>query len=305
MLLLVGSAELGARAFLPEPALVRSGPLGWTMRPDLRDHPVDQADPQVDFTVSTNPDGLRTRHERTRRARRVVTLGESTVFGWGLPPEEAPAGVLEALLGSDWEVVNAGQPGYSSEQARRLAEALVPVYDPEVVVWFHPWSDLTPAQATDRDRLPAVLSGPTFWRNSRLLTWLADPSGRRGTGLQNNALMPLRHATPGQTQRVPRAQRSENLAALALACRDRALLVVLLPNDITAIDVGKSPLAIELEQTAERIGASWLDLSPKWSPEEFEEFTLPGDPGHFNRLGNQQLMAPLAVHLSRQNVQSP
>gem|GEM_PF-3417297 len=290
-------AELSARALVPAPALVGAGPLGWTMKPNLVDHLVDQADPQLDFHVSTNGDGLRTGLARRSVGRRVATLGESTVFGWGLPPQDAPAGVLQELLGPDWEVLNAGQPGYSSEQGQRLARALLPLYDPQVVVWFHPWNDLAPAKATDRDLLPRVAHS-TWWRRSRLLSWIASPIRSAGSALQDNPLMPLRYDGPGDTLRVPRDQRAENLESLAEAAGSERVLVVLLPNDATATQGGSSPLALELRDSCERLGVRWLDLSGTLTPADLAPLTLPGDPGHFNRAGNERLMAPVAAALT-------
>jgi lysophospholipase L1-like esterase len=287
------AAELAAQIWAPPIALVPAGPLGWTMQPGLRNHRVDQAEPQLDFSVSTNQDGLRTTLPRAPNRRRAVTVGESTIFGWGLPADQAPAAFLDEQLGSDWEVVNAGQPGYSSEQARRLVQSLAPLYQPDLVIWFHPWNDLAPARATDRDLLPVPDAERPAWQASRLMSWLASPADGVGLALQDNPLMPLRYDGPGETLRVTPGQRAENLAAVAATVGPERLLIVLLPNDATAAQGGLSPLALELAGIAAELGVAWLDLTGSLSINDLDALTLPGDPGHFNATGNQRLMIPV------------
>jgi lysophospholipase L1-like esterase len=305
LLTLATLAELSVRMWVPEPALAQAGPLGWTMQPNLNAHPVDQAAPQPDFWVTTNSDGLRTSYGRETSAPRAVTLGESTIFGWGLPSEHAPAQVLQDLLGHGWEVVNGGQPGYSSEQARRLAQQLIPLYNPDLVIWFHPWNDLAPAKATDRDLLPLDESGLSVLSRSRLVRWLRDPTGLRSRSFQDNALMPLRYVGPGEGQRVTPFQRADNLAQLVQAAEGRDLWVVLLPNDATAAQGGISPLALELAQLTQDLGVPWLDLTGALDSQELGELTLPGDPGHFNLAGNQRLMSLVATHLAESGWTTP
>ncbi len=232
-------------------------------------------------------------------------FGDSTVFGWGLPATQTPAAVLQGQLGVGWEVVNAGQPGYSSEQAQRLVQSLVPLYSPELVIWFQPWTDLTPAQATDRELLPMPSDQRPFWRASRLLTWLEDQAGGPGHALQHNPLQPLRYDGPGDTTRVTASQREENLGQVARAIGPGRLLVVLLPNDATASQRDASPLAEEISRVVASLDAQWLDLSGSLDPRELLKLTLPGDPGHFNATGNTQLMKPVTRAVTEGFADSP
>jgi lysophospholipase L1-like esterase len=73
---------------------------------------------------------------------RVVVLGDSSTFGWGVESFEAYperlASALATRLGVDREtieVLNLGVPGYSSFQGRVLLERDALALDPDLVVW--------------------------------------------------------------------------------------------------------------------------------------------------------------------------
>jgi hypothetical protein len=284
LLALLGLGELGTRATAPESGLQAGGPLGWTARPHLEGLLVARG--QGSFEVSTNADGLRTELARERGDRaRWVTFGDSTVFGWGVAAEHSPAGTLEALV-PGVEVLNAGQPGYSSEQARRLAERVLPAYRPDRVIWFHPWHDVA-GGTPDRELLPAE-PGPLgrLLRRSALLGRLrpATPAG--------NELFVFEADRSGDSQRVPEAHRRDNLDRLGRACAqiDAELVLVLLPVDGGGRSGG---LSQELTQAAERLGAVFVDLNAAPSPRPWLEITVEGDPGHLDAEGNRIYMQEL------------
>ncbi len=277
---------------------IEVGPTGWTVAPGLVEHLIDQPEPMPDFRVSTNADGLRSAYGRERApgSQRLLTFGDSTVFGWGLPPEGAPAGVIEAALGADWQAVNAGQPGFSSEQARRLAEAIIPLYRPDAVLWFQPWHDLRGAEASDRELLPAQ---PPWWAASALLSLLAEPPAAPE---RRSELMPFAADTvAGGTPRVPPEQRAENIAAVRdLAAAEGAwVAVVLLPADTALARGGTSPYAEEIAGICQSLGLPFIDPSPQVAGLPIASITLPGDTGHFTAEANARLMAPV-IDLIRQ-----
>ncbi|HJN75565.1 MAG TPA: SGNH/GDSL hydrolase family protein [Myxococcota bacterium] len=285
VLVLLGLAELGVRLFAERPSFAAGGPLGWTARPDLDELEVPTADGH--FLVSTNEDGLRTELSRERSERdRWVTFGDSTVFGWGVASTDSPAGTLERLV-PELEVLNAGQPGYSSEQARRLADGVIPAYRPDRVIWFHPWHDVI-AGTPDRDLLPADLS-----LLDRLLATSALWQTMRQPDAGNSPLFAFEPDYGGTDERVPAEHREDNLRRLDAARRavDAELVVALLP--VAGGGHGHRGLAAELKATCEELGVGFVNLNAEASPAPWEDITVVGDPGHLDAEGNRLYMLRL------------
>ena len=138
--LAIGALELGLRAFVPHSRLLdrdddafwkvrfqeqaadldlsegRLGngqfhpTLGWIPRPLLR---------RDDKGERTNSKGLRGSrefsYERPDGMRRILLLGDSFTYGYGVGDEEVYAARLAALL-PDWEILNLGVNGYGTDQ---------------------------------------------------------------------------------------------------------------------------------------------------------------------------------------------
>ena len=69
-----------------------------------------------------------------KKGRRILTLGNSCTFGWGLLLKETFAGRLQDILGEAYDVVNAGVPGYSSYQGRLFFEDELVELQPDIAV---------------------------------------------------------------------------------------------------------------------------------------------------------------------------
>lgn len=95
----------------------------------------------------TNAQGFRTPPFAPRAAPgvvRVVALGDSSTFGWGVAEEDAFPARLRGELASRWglpveriEVVNLGVPGYSTFQGLVLLERTALPLAPDVVLWSY------------------------------------------------------------------------------------------------------------------------------------------------------------------------
>jgi len=86
--------------------------------------------------VSHNADGLRDRpysREREPGRRRVLVLGDSFVWCWGVELEQCFTERLEAALG-DTDVINTGVPGYSTAQELLFYEREGRRYRPDLVL---------------------------------------------------------------------------------------------------------------------------------------------------------------------------
>lgn len=107
---------------------------------------------------------------------RVLSLGDSYAFGWGVALEETYAKRLEHALRTDApaahaEVLNAGVPSYESWRELRVLERTGPVLDPDLVLCQVADNDLGEEGAGWKHadlRLPAW--GVRAGRSSRLVT---------------------------------------------------------------------------------------------------------------------------------------
>ena len=86
--------------------------------------------------VKTNGEGFRdTDHALAKPPgiRRVVTLGDSYMFGWGVPFESGFVQVAAQAL-PKWEVINLARPGYATAQELECFRVYGLKYAPDVVV---------------------------------------------------------------------------------------------------------------------------------------------------------------------------
>jgi lysophospholipase L1-like esterase len=124
------------------------------------------------ISVDINSRGLRgpeTSYEKSPSTFRILNLGDSVVMGWGVREEDTYGQQLESLLnetGSDnmrFEVINAGVPGWSLDNALAYLQAEGLKYEPDLVV-------LDVTIANDINGKSALLAG----NEPKSLRWLSD-----------------------------------------------------------------------------------------------------------------------------------
>jgi hypothetical protein len=155
-----GRARLAAPAGLDSATPGRVAPgsrarLGDVVRPSANPRIVYELIPGLDVEMlgarlRTNADGFRGEAvppSRTRPAVRVVGLGDSVMFGWGVREEDAYLTRMAAMLeasspGVAWEVVNTAVPGYNTVMEVETLEAKGLRFDPDLVVLNFVGNDL-------------------------------------------------------------------------------------------------------------------------------------------------------------------
>lgn len=163
-------------------------------------------------------------------ALRVVCMGESLTFGWGVNEEEAYPRVLEKILQehapSDRriEVINAGQVGYSSYQGLQFFEKVIAPLAPDVVTIPFVVNDVDLFRffrndgRSDREVLlpnPLLMRGEAVLRHSALFR------------LMTRAVHKLTTNAPAVgAVRVSPSEYEENLRALVSAARKRGITIV-------------------------------------------------------------------------------
>ncbi len=144
--LTIAMAELGARVLVP----------AWTPKNGARNYwryderlgwvhqqKVDATHAHRDFEVrlKTNAHGFRDDPiavERTPGRKRMLLLGDSFAFGYGVEQDEALSEILEARH-PEWEVVNTAVAGWGTDQQLLFYRDRGRAFSPDVVLlMFHP-----------------------------------------------------------------------------------------------------------------------------------------------------------------------
>jgi hypothetical protein len=91
--------------------------------------------------VTLNSQGLRDKeipYDKPPGEKRILLLGDSVTFGWGVSDGEPFADQMEPLLksttGRNWEVINAGVNGYNTQQEDTYFRREGVRYQPDIVV---------------------------------------------------------------------------------------------------------------------------------------------------------------------------
>ena len=159
--------------------LVRSGLLGLELAPLCKGTTVSQE------TIETNELGLRDSPVREDGARRILAIGDSCTYGWGVAQSDAYPQRLQTLLqrrfGAErYRVINAGVPGFTSYHGLLYLRERGLALHPEIVIFGYGFNDfwlagnIEEALAWNRRFLPLVRFGDflvqhsSFWRWSRV-----------------------------------------------------------------------------------------------------------------------------------------
>ena len=90
------------------------------------------------FHVSTNSLRLRNGPLGAKSGKRILCMGDSVTFGWGVPDDQSYPVQLERELrarGHDVEVLNAGVPAQSIFGMKRFVEMQAAALDVDAVLW--------------------------------------------------------------------------------------------------------------------------------------------------------------------------
>ncbi len=206
--------------------------LGWSLRPDTVQVFSRRG---FDTRVRSNALGLRGPQigPKPDSVTRIVVVGDSYAFGWGVEGEATYGAQLERLLeaqrpGEHFEVVVAALPGFGTFQKTRALELVLPYGADWVIAEFSVANDVVDdwrARHYVPERLAAYQIEGT--RYPAFETWLAAHS--RLVALVRARGMPLRFWL--ECRRSPNLERSKALwSALVERCRRAGVPLVLVLN---------------------------------------------------------------------------
>lgn len=189
------------------------------------------------FTVSTNSRGLRGPPlQQPKAGARVVALGDSVTFGWGVSVEHSYPALLADRLGV--EVVNTGVPAMKPGSMAAWASQHLADLDPDLVLFTRrpdhalpdPWGDFQRAvrrvqQAAEGAPVAVVMPPVSTFDPKGAASW--DDERRRVAELV--APVPVLDLTPAFRQALP-------LPGVVLEQHDGRQRMVRLPGAETLVD---------------------------------------------------------------------
>lgn len=172
------SGEIGVRVLSPQQEAMRwfvsSERYGFRMKSDFRQN-YHYLGSDFAMDVETNSLGLRDQEYDLTRSddRRVLLLGDSFTFGYGVNPQDTFDAKLETLLnqtGTRWSVINAGHGGWGTLQETLYARDHFQLFRPEVIVLTFCGNDpiddlLFTQQMTDSERGVLYFPGKVWVRD--------------------------------------------------------------------------------------------------------------------------------------------
>ncbi len=258
-----------------------------------------------EFTVTTNPEGLRTlavTDGYDPEATRVLCVGDSVVFGWGLDdPDTYPAKLDRVLRSASAEkktqVFNAGHPGYSSVQSYLWLQHLLPRVRPQLLVIELPGHHYRSAEKPDRLYVESdsdvtsvnywLLEHSTLYRSIRrgiLATRVASEEDAYRVGR-----IPTGGSAEGESSgvvRVPPEDLESVLSSLAEQGRREGFHVAVYFN---LQSTARPPAYLSVvEALAQKGDITYLnELEPNLTAANghSETYWFEDDRGHYNKLG--------------------
>ncbi len=168
-------------------------------------------------------------------APRIVALGNSCTFGWGVLESRTYASAL-GLLAPNLEVLNCGIPGYSSFQGKKLLTQIAPELQPDILLIMFGWNDHWPAGQgiTDKEQsfppqlaldIQNALSSLSIYKALRQLSLRVAGGNTPRAGMDQLS----------GKRRVPLGDFKDNLREIISYCRQEGIKPVLLSPPIASL----------------------------------------------------------------------
>ncbi len=266
--------------------------------------------------IRINSHGLRDRErgwEKPANTKRILGIGDSFTFGYQVKLDECYLKQLERLLnrnGRQWDVINAGVPGYNMWQYLAYFRHYGYRYQPDIAtvgVFFDDFREDPPGRGAparpDRNRSLSFLRTANLVRNAYELikyryrhvlgaSWLRSVEQRKAL-IKGGPEGPILEGTADPEI----YRRFENrLAELAMLSRERGVLpLVFLIPDVTQLGNPEFQAVNEiLERICSRRGVDFIDMTPIFEGIEEPEklYLLPHD-AHTSPLGHRIIASRL------------
>jgi lysophospholipase L1-like esterase len=256
-----------------------------------------------------NSQGTRGPEFQTRKPAktiRILSLGDSRTYGWGLADDETYSYRLQVLLqnyvpkGKQVEVINAGVDAWSYPQMWVYFRDIGLKYQPDIVVLAgaNLWTQFTGhnSPAFVRKFMWAVRL-KNFLRRFAIYNYLVEVKLQKYYQRYKSRFVPV---DPSQDPLFKAEQREhpyalfrsaiENLCALAQTNGIKPVLLYL--PQANELGTTNTPVFTVMREVHAQLGAPLVDMAPDVKPEG-EVLYLDADPVHFNVRGNELIAGRL------------
>ncbi len=262
--------------------------------------------------------GLRGDEIGSKRKKRILAIGNSCTFGWAVTDEQTYTRQLELMLEGEYEVINAGIPGYSSLQGLRFFRQDLLALQPDIVTIMFAWNDHWAASGRipDKDRqFPPQL----------LLDFQNQLTRLHSYRLLKKLLLSRLEVHPDSTwdrenlvYRVSLQDFAANLAEICRLCKERGITPVLMTSPAPSLErYGRGqPFApavrfhekynLETRKVATKLDVVLADAAEAINQHDGMYDDLRHDFIHFNAAGHRVIAELLAnkVRLLEERVES-
>ena len=202
--------------------------------------------------VRTNSLGLRNREVTEAKnpdTLRIICLGASLTFGWGVDQDKTYPAILEDLLKKNFparnaEVINAGEVGFSSYQGRIFFDGYLKKYHPDVVTVSYLLNDVDKvrffrAEGFCDSRLPPEADWKVALKNfiaDKRIYFLGKREMMRMIEKDKKKLAEIyRHQYENSSLRVLPGEYRKNLEKLAAECKANgsSLIFIVMPANLS------------------------------------------------------------------------
>jgi lysophospholipase L1-like esterase len=243
---------------------------------------------------------------------RILSLGDSRTFGWGLTEAETYSGLLERRLreafpGRRFEVVNAGVNAWSYPQMQAFFSLRVPVWQPDFVILAEAnlWTQFSD-QADPRftRKLMNRVRLKNFLRRFALYHYVVEVKLKDVYERYRTRFIPVDPRQDKlfqeQQQHDPDAFFRKYIVALCQSALTHRVTPILIHIPELAAPPGGAAegVAAAKAAVARQLGVPFLDLAPALKPGG-KALYLEDDPVHLNTAGNEIVARRLFDEMSR------
>jgi lysophospholipase L1-like esterase len=238
---------------------------------------------------------------------RILSLGDSRTFGWGLSAEETYSGILQALLqkqageAKTIEVINAGVNAWSYPQMLVYFRDTALRYDPDIVILAEAnlWTQFSEKNSPEFvKKFMGRVRFKNFLRHFALYHYVVEVKLRDFYQHHRTKFIPI---DPQQDALFKEQQQSEPEALFAGAIEDLCRLaqdrgskpVLLFLPALDEAGTTNSPAVLRLKRDISRkLSLPLVDLTPAVQAGG-KKLYLEADPVHFNHAGNENIARQL------------